>query len=78
MLTRSSLVSYCSSTHSTIYISVLSQDNHGVEAAQLQYDVDALQRRADGAKMKLTAEMKVRRTDSAAGSELLEGGKNPS
>jgi len=35
------------------------QDNHQLEAARLQYDVDELQRKADAAKMKLTAEMKV-------------------
>ncbi|KAF6018640.1 SPATA1 [Bugula neritina] len=36
------------------------KDNHQLEAARLQYDVDELQRKADAAKMKLTAEMKLR------------------
>lgn len=35
------------------------QDNHQLDAAKIQYEVDELQRRADAAKMKLTAEMKV-------------------
>ena len=40
----------------------ITQSNQKAESAKLQYEVDELQRRADAAKMKLTAEMKVGNT----------------
>ena len=36
------------------------QSNYGIQCTKLQHDIDNVKRRVENAKMKLTAEMKVR------------------